>query len=155
MMKTLVILAAATAALAVACGSDSNPKMIDAKVFLDGSGSGSAFKHLTVKNAPTATPWCSITVNGGAASTAAMQTVNITADGMITLTAAPESASFQLGSGMWHHTTGDTGSGEDGTVVGTTSTAMVAVTTTADKCVWVCCPFSPGGNGCPTTDQCP
>jgi hypothetical protein len=154
MMKTLAILLSSAAALVVACGSDS-PKMIDAKVFMDAPGSGSSVKHLTVKNAPTATPWCSITVNGGTASTAAMQTVDITTDGMITLTAAPESASFELSANMWHHTTGDTGTGEAGTVAGSTSTAMVAVTTTADKCVWVCCPFSPGGNGCPTTDQCP
>ena len=155
MMKSIAILLSSAAALAIACGSSSSTP--DAKVFKDapGSGSGSGFM-LTVKNAPLGTPWCKVSVNGGAASLAATQTMAITAAGNITLTATPEGSGFELSPNMWHHTSGDTaGSGEAGTVSNNTSTAMVAVTTTANACVWVCCPFSPGGNGCPTTDQCP
>jgi len=155
-MKSFLIIAS-TLGLAIAwgCGSDSTPAKTDAKVFMDapGSGSGSGF-NLTVKNAPTATPWCSITIAGGAASSAAVQTHAITSSGPITLTATPISSTFALGSGMWHHTDGDTGSGEDGTVATNTSTATVTVTAGANKCVWVCCPFA-NGTGCPTTDQCP
>ncbi len=153
MMKTFVILLSSAVALAVACGSSSTTKT-DAKVFKDAPGSGSG-AVLTVKNAPTATPWCSITINGGTASSAGTQTAPITTTGPITLTATPISSGFELSSTMWHHTTGDTGAGEAGTVSNNVSTATVMVTAGTAKCVWVCCPFSPSGTGCPTTDQCP
>ena len=59
---------------------------------------------------------------------------------------------------MWHHTSGDTGTGEPGTVTGTgaatQSAAMVTVGATA-TCAWVCCPFV-GGTGCTgLAEQCP
>ncbi|MDB4959785.1 MAG: hypothetical protein JWO36_7354 [Myxococcales bacterium] len=109
-------------------------------------------KPLTVKNY---LDWCSVTVNGGTASTAAVQVVNVL-PGMIPLTAAPASSAFALGPNMWHHTNGDTGSGDTGTVSGGKSAAVVTVNTTA-KCVWVCCPFA-NGTGCESTtvpEQCP
>jgi hypothetical protein len=93
--------------------------------------------------------WCSVSVNGGAPSSSASQTVNV-APGTIPLTASPLSG-FELG--LWHNTTGDTGSGTPGTVSGTTSSATVVVGNAA-TCVWVCCPFT-NGSGCPTSDQCP
>src|SRR5207247_1127163 len=99
-----------------------------------------------------------VTVGTGTASTGAMQTVPITAAGMITLKASPANSSFEVSGNMWHHTDGDTGSGETGTVTGTgtsaVSTATVTVTATASKCVWVCCPFA-GGGGCNVAEQCP
>ncbi|HEY5921568.1 MAG TPA: hypothetical protein VIV11_07850 [Kofleriaceae bacterium] len=103
---------------------------------------------LTVKNTLV---WCSVKVNNGAASSGAQQVVNV-APGVIPLSAEPLQG-FILGTDMWHHTNGDTGNGEPGTVTGMTSSAMVTVGA-APKCVWVCCPF-PDGSGCPTTDQCP
>lgn len=156
MTRALIIASTLGLAIAWGCGSDSTPAKTDAKVFMDAPGSGSGSQVLlTVKNAPTGTHWCNITIAGGTASSAGVQTHAITASGPITLTAAPISASFALGSGMWHHTDGDTaGSGEDGSVSGMTSTATVTVTAGTAKCVWVCCPFT-NGTGCPTTDQCP
>ncbi len=111
-----------------------------------GSTGGGGMQQLTVKDYLS---WCSVTVNGGAASSSAAQTVSVS-PGNVTLTASPNSG-FMLG--LWHHTSGDTGSGEPGTVSGSTSTATVAVGNAA-TCVWVCCPFT-DGSGCPTTDQCP
>ena len=124
------------------------------KVFMDGPPGTS---QLTVKNYFS---WCTVTVNGGAASSAA-STVTSVSPGTITLTATPldngaGSSNFEIDGNIWHHTNGDTGgTGETGSVnSGTvsdkrlqTSTAMVTVGST-NKCVWVCCPFYPGGNGC-------
>lgn len=98
--------------------------------------------------------WCEVSVDGGAASAASTQTVNVM-PGTITLTASAATG-FILGPDMWHHTNGDSGSGEPGAVSGGVSTAMVTVGTTA-KCVWVCCPF-PDGTGCEPNvigEQCP
>lgn len=106
---------------------------------------------LTVKNYLN---WCEVSVDGGTASAASMQTVNVM-PGTITLTAAAATG-FILGGDMWHHTNGDGGSGEAGSVSGGVSTAMVTVATSA-KCVWVCCPF-PDGSGCEPAvigEQCP
>jgi hypothetical protein len=147
MIKTLAL--ASTLALA-ACGSDSTPKKIDAA----GGSDAPSGASLTVKNAPTATPWCSITIGSGTAFTTASMSVPITATGPITLKASPQPG-FKLDTGMWHHTTGDTGTGDSGTVAGTTSTTTVMVTMGTAKCVWVCCPGSTGTPVCPTTDQCP
>jgi hypothetical protein len=108
--------------------------------------SGSTPVALTVKNYLA---WCSVSVDGGTASAAAEQTVCV-ADGSATLdaTALP---GFVLGD--WHGTSGDTGSGDPGTVSGGQSTAMVTVSGSS-ACVWVCCPFT-NGTGCTTTNQCP
>jgi hypothetical protein len=106
---------------------------------------------LTVKNYLS---WCSVSVNGGAGSTAATLMQDVDA-GVVGLKATPASSSFMLGA--WHHTDGDTGAGDPGTVTGTGATATSTTTVTlagASKCVWICCPFT-SGTGCPTTDQCP
>ncbi len=144
--KTMVAVA-----LVAACGSDSSSTKKDAAI----DTPRSAGATLTVKNAPTSTPWCSVSVAGQAASSTGVQTMTIASSGPITLVATPLTG-FELSTNMWHHTDGDTGSGEAGTVSGSMSTATVTVTTGVSKCVWVCCPFqSPPGTGCPTTDQCP
>ena len=146
MSKTL-----AFALLLFACGSSDNTKM-DASMIDSPQGSGTA---LTVKNY---LQWCSVTVNGGTASTNAMQVVSVN-PGTIPLIAKAASTTFEVAGNMWHHTDGDTGgTGETGTVTGTDtaamSTANVTVSTTA-KCVWVCCPFS-NRTGCDgVADQCP
>jgi hypothetical protein len=105
---------------------------------------------LTVKNYFN---WCSVSVNGGTASNLSSQTVCVPSGTTVSLAATPLS-SFQLGPAPWHDTAGDTGSGDPGTVSSNTSSTTVVVSP-ASTCVWVCCPFSPNGNGCPPTNQCP
>lgn len=155
MTRALIIASTLGLAIAWGCGSDSTPAKTDAKVFMDSPGSGSGSSVLlTVKDAPTGTPWCSVTIGSQAASTAGVVTAPITASGPITLKVSPNSG-FKLDTNMWHHTDGDTGTGDTGTVSGTTSTTTVTVTAGTAKCVWVCCPGSTGSPACPTTDQCP
>lgn len=146
-----------------ACGGDSKTKMDapatgdaahDAKVIdakqpdapLDGPP---GTQQLTVKNYLA---WCSVSVNGGSASIAAQQQVFVQ-PGVIPLSATARTG-FILDAHMWHDTDGDTGSGEAGSANGSARDATATVTSTAAKCVWVCCPF-PSGMGCPTADQCP
>jgi hypothetical protein len=118
-----------------------------------GTGGGCNGTMLTVKNAPIGTPWCKVSINGSTAVvTPAVQTACVT-PGQVTLTAEAESSTFELG--LWHHTSGDTGSGEPGSVSAGVSTAHFIADGGATACVWVCCPFAAMGNGCPTTDQCP
>jgi hypothetical protein len=131
-----------------ACGDSSTGA--DARP-IDAHGSADAGPPmLTVKNYLS---WCSVSIDSGAASTAAQQSVPATTAEDATLVATAASGNFILGD--WHHTDGDTsGAGEPGNVVGTMTTAKVMVTGTASKCVWICCPFT-NGTGCPTADQCP
>ncbi|MCE9578239.1 MAG: hypothetical protein K8W52_34250 [Deltaproteobacteria bacterium] len=106
---------------------------------------------LTVKNYLA---WCSVSVNGAAASTAAQQVVTVT-PGAIPLVASGATG-FKLGPNMWHHVDGTTGNtGVAGNVSGTMSSATVTVGA-GGACVWVCCPFT-NGTGCPDSlaDQCP
>lgn len=158
-MKRLGVLVVALCA----CGSDSKTKMdaasidaphdarpIDSPVShpdapLDGPP---GTQQLTVKNYLS---WCSVTVNGGTASSGAQQQVFVQ-PGQIAVTAAPLTG-FKLDAHMWHDTDGDTGTGEAGTVTNGTSATTATVMSTGAKCVWVCCPFT-SGTGCPTTDQC-
>ena len=134
----------------MACGSDGTQTKMDSGVQHDAPSGGGSM--LTVKNYLS---WCSVSVNGGTASTAATQMVTVT-PGAIPLTASPASASFALSLNMWHHTDGDTtGNGDSGAVTGMTS-ATTATVTSSGKCVWVCCPFT-NGTGCEPTigEQCP
>jgi hypothetical protein len=145
MMNKLILVS-----LLAACGNSPAKKdaAVDTKTI-----DTPASPMLTVKNYLS---WCSVSVAGGTASTAAVQMVPITTAGPKMLVATAASATFQLGANMWHHTDGDTGTGEPGTVSGPMSTATVSVTTSASKCVWVCCPFSnPAGTGCDVPEQCP
>lgn len=145
-----------------ACGSDSKTKMdapaagdaphdskpIDAHVAdapLDGPP---GTQLLTVKNYLS---WCSVAVNGGSASASAQQQVFVL-PGQIPL-AATALTGFKLDAHMWHHTDGDTGSGEAGSANGSASDATATVTGASAKCVWVCCPFT-NGTGCNVADQC-
>jgi hypothetical protein len=136
-MKTTLL-----AMLVAACGSSSSG--------VDAQGQGLS---LTVKNFDA---WCTITVEGGSATTLPTETVTVTT-GTVTLTAKPASSAFELGPAPWHDTAGDSGSGDPGTVTGTgtdaVSTTTVSGVTSAGTCVWACCPFT-SGSGCPTTDQC-
>jgi hypothetical protein len=108
--------------------------------------SGATPVALTVLNFDA---WCTVSVAGGTGSALASQTVCV-ADGSVALEATAN-AGFQLGD--WYGTTGDSGSGDPGTVTGTKSDTTVSVSGTS-ACVSVCCPFT-GGTGCPGTDACP
>ncbi len=109
---------------------------------------------LTVKNYLA---WCSVSANGGATTTAGTQTVNVQ-PGTIPLVAKAANSTFIVAGNMWHHTTGDSGNGEPGTVTGsganTQSAANTLVVASTAKCVWVCCPFT-DGSGCNVPEQCP
>jgi hypothetical protein len=168
-MKRLGVLAL----MLVACGSDDNTntkqdaQTVDAPKDAAADAAHDAAHDAATPDAPPDAPdgtqqltvknylnWCSVSVNGGAASSAAQQQVNVQ-PGTIALTASPLAA-FRLDANMWHHTDGDTsGNGEGGTVTGNTSATTVTVTSASGKCVWVCCPFQTGDPGCPTTDICP
>jgi hypothetical protein len=139
-------------------GSDVDARIDAAQGAIDASrdaapiDSAAGTRPLTVKNYLS---WCSVTVNGGVASTAAMQIVDV-APGAIPVSAVAETG-FQLGTTPWHDTDGDTGGGEQGTVTGSgqsASSATTATVATTPACVWVCCEFT-GGGGCPVDDQCP
>jgi hypothetical protein len=144
-----------------AVDSSSHDAPHDSKVFMDGPA---GTVQLTVHNYLA---WCSITVAGGAESTT--DVVTSVAPGTITLTAMPKpdglgSSAFEIDGNIWHHTAGDSGTGDPGTVNSSTVTDKRLQTSTttvvvgsSNKCVWVCCPFYPAGNGCdPATigEQC-
>src|SRR5205823_12571229 len=87
--------------------------------------------------------WCSISVDGGAFVAGGDVTgIPVNPGDTISLGARPNPASiFKLG--LWHHTAGDTGSGDPGSVSGGTSTTSRTVGP-GYNCVWVCCPFTNG-----------
>jgi hypothetical protein len=133
-------------------GSDAS----DASDAGDAGDAGSCIT-LTVKDAPVGTPWCNVSVNGGAASTGAVQTVCVPAGTDVTLTATAQSG-FELGATPWHGTKGDHGSGDPGTLSdagGAAESTTSVVVNPANTCVWVCCPGVGGVPACPTTNQCP
>lgn len=117
-----------------------------------GTCSGSTPVSLTVKNYLS---WCSVSVNGDTASSAAEQTTCVTAGAVpVTTEALP---GFELGTTPWHHTDGDSGSGEQGTLTGSGQSTMSSATvnvTGASACAWVCCETA-GTSDCPTMDLCP
>ncbi len=143
-------------------GDASHDAFVDPDADIDATGSidaspDAAFiadapgPSLTLKNYLS---WCSVSVDGGAASTTGVQTVPVTVGNTVALVAEPASTSFTLGANTWHHTDGDTGGGEPGTVIESPLSSTAHLTITGSQCVAVCCPFT-NGTGCPTTDQCP
>jgi hypothetical protein len=117
----------------------------------DGSDSDGAAScsTLTIRNYSS---WCSVSVNESAFSMAAEQSVCVQGTAHLAATAT---SGFILGDAPWHHTDGDSGNGEQGTLSGSGPAEQSAATKTltSDACVWICCPF-PDGSGCPETDQC-
>jgi hypothetical protein len=102
--------------------------------------------------------WCSVTINGGTASTAASVTADVAVGSTATIVAMPASSAFQIGADPWFGVTENAGGAAAGTDTGSgateTSTATVVVSGT--QCVSVCCQLP--GNGptpCPTTNPCP
>jgi hypothetical protein len=153
-----------------ACGDDGGTTKKDAAIDSPGGAVDAMVDAKMIDAPPGTTPltikneaaWCEISVNGGTGSTSSNIVANVT-PGAITLVAkaAPNGANpslFKITTNMWHHTDGDGGSGETGTVAGSgdaaTSTVMATVVGGTPKCVWVCCPFK-DNSGCGTTDLCP
>lgn len=98
----------------------------------------------TVPNATMATltidnylSWCSVSVNGGLASTAASQVLQFPKDAVVNLNADKANATFVFG--YWFGTAGDAGPSHD------TSMATI-VTMNTDKTVQACCPFASAPN---------
>ena len=104
--------------------------------------------------------WCSIGINGGAASTAASVMASVTPGSVATIVAAPASSSFLIGADPWFGVDQNDGGPASGIDVGSgmseTSTATVTITGTGTaQCVAVCCQ-EPGNSPlpCPTTNPC-
>ncbi len=144
-------LAAFTAA-AVACGA-SSPTTSSSPTL--GGGSSAAPVTLTVMNFLS---WCSVSINGGAASTAASMDMPFDVGSTVTVVARPASAAFMIGPDPWFGVTQDDGGPAPGADMGTgtseTSTATVVVD--GNHCVSVCCQ-EPGNSPipCPAADPCP
>jgi hypothetical protein len=101
--------------------------------------------------------WCSVTVNGDAASTAFTITKSVPAGGTGTIVAKPASSAFEIGADPWFGVNQNDGGAAPGTDVGTgvNETSTVTVTTGANQCVAVCCQ-EPGNTpvACPTSNLC-
>jgi hypothetical protein len=112
---------------------------------------------LTVKNF---LGWCSVAVNGGAASTGDAIAVSVAPGTVATIVASPASDAFQIGAEPWFGVDQAAGGAASGTDIGTgpTETSTAAVTLSArgaPRCVSVCCQ-EPGDapDPCPITDPC-
>ena len=139
---------------AVACGSStSGPNYGTTMTPTPDAGAGAA--TLTVMNFLS---WCSVTVNGGAASTEANVTASVSTGSTATIVATPASASFQIGADPWFGVTENGGAAAAGTDMGSgaTETSTATVVVTGNQCVSVCCQL-PNNSPmpCPTTNPCP
>ncbi len=112
----------------VAIVPDAAPVTIDAPPAPDAATAGTV--TLTVEDYLR---WCSVTVEGGAATTVASTTMTFPMGTVVDLTAMKASATFVFG--YWAGTDGDTTSAHD-TNMDTT------VTMTGNKTVQACCPFA-------------
>jgi hypothetical protein len=104
--------------------------------------------------------WCSVGINGGAASTAETVSASVAPGSVATVVATPASSSFQIGADPWLGVDQNDGGAASGTDVGSGTSEMSKATVTIDEngttqCVSVCC--QEPGNGptpCPTTNPC-
>jgi hypothetical protein len=101
--------------------------------------------------------WCSVAINGGAASTAATITTSVVPGGKATIVATPASSKFVIGKDPWFGVTQNDGGAAPGTDkgTGTTETTTATVVPAGTTCVSVCCGDAPAGTNCPTMDPCP
>ena len=95
-----------------------------------GTPDSSALVKLTVQNYLA---WCSVSVQGGAATTDAVQTLNVSAGTVVNLSGDKASGTFVWG--YWVGTAGDTGTAHD-------TKKVTTVTVTKDTIVQACCPFA-------------
>ena len=81
--------------------------------------------------------WCSVSIDGGAASTASSQTLTFPMSTVVSLRADPANSTYVFG--YWVGTAGDSGPSHD-TGMATT------VTMDGNKTVQACCPFASSPN---------
>ncbi len=120
-----------------------------------GPSEGGATATLTVLNFLS---WCSVTINGGTASTAASVTASVPVGSTATIVATPKNASFIIGTDPWFGVTQGDGGAAAGTDTGEGSTEMSTATVVvgANHCVSVCCGDAPpSAPNCPATNPCP
>jgi hypothetical protein len=107
--------------------------------------------------------WCSVSINGGAASTSTSVLASVAPGSTATIVAQPASNAWVIGADPWFgvaQNDGDAAPGTDNdasTVETTTATVVVtatANTSTGTACVSVCCGDAPTGTGCPTMNPC-
>jgi hypothetical protein len=107
--------------------------------------------------------WCSVSINGGAASTSTSVLATLPSGSTASIVVQPASSMFVIGPDPWFGVIGDDGGGapgldsDAGTVETSTATVVVvpnANTATGSACVSVCCGDAPSGTGCPTTNPC-
>jgi hypothetical protein len=166
MQRILVIFGSTIGAVAIACGhsgtsshTDAPPLGVDAATDARPIDAPPGTFMLTVKNYSS---WCSVQVGSNGTFTTTTPQMEFVAPSTVQLIAKRASATFELGSDMWHYvdgTTGDTGVSGTHTGSGIAATSEASVTVSnANKCVWVCCPFAGTGSGCDPAsigDQCP
>lgn len=117
-----------------------------------GSGNGT----LTVMNFLS---WCSVTINGGTASTGASVTSSVPVGSTATIVATPApNSSFQIGPNPWFGVAENDGGAAAGmdNGAGATETSTATVIVTGNQCVSVCCQ-EPNNSPtpCPATNPCP
>lgn len=103
--------------------------------------------------------WCSVTINGGTASTGASVTSSVAVGSTATIVATPApNSSFQIGPDPWFGVTQNDGGAAAGTDngAGATETSTATVVVTGNQCVSVCCQ-EPNNSPtpCPATNPCP
>lgn len=107
--------------------------------------------------------WCSVSINGGAASTSTSVLATVPSGSTASIVVQPASNMFVIGPDPWFGVIEDDGGaapGSDsdaGTVETSSATVVVtpnANTATGTACVSVCCGDAPAGTGCPTTNPC-
>ncbi len=129
---------------------------VDSAAVDSSNNDASAAATLTVMNF---LDWCSVSINGGTASTGATVTASVTSGSVASIVVSPSSSAFQIGTNPWLGVDQNNGGPAPGTDVGSgtseTSTATVTITKTA-QCVSVCCQ-QPNNSPtpCPTTNPCP
>jgi hypothetical protein len=136
---------------ATADGSPADANAEDAS----NSDTGAGSVTLTVLNFKN---WCTVTINGGAASSAASLTAPVAPGSTATIVATPLDDSFVIGPDPWFGVTQNDGGAAPGVDngSGTTETSTATVVVTGNQCVSVCCQFPDNTPvPCPVANPCP
>lgn len=149
-----IVAGAVVAAGAVACSSSTSGPNYGSTTSPSGEA-GTGESMLTVLNFLS---WCSVTINGGAASTGATVTMAVPTGSTATIVATPASASFEIGADPWFGVSENDGGAAAGTDMGSgaTETSTATVVVSKNQCVSVCCQLPNNAPmPCPTTNPCP
>ena len=138
-------IAALAMAGAVACSSSSSPataappEPVDAAVFDAPSAPDEGTNGEVTLQVLNFLSWCSVTINGGAASTAASVTASVATGSTATIVVTPASSAFTIGPEPWFGVTQNGGAAAPGMDQGTgaTETSTATVVVTGNQCVSV------------------